>query len=989
MKFYDEFYFQDSAVWKKNFPSITKCFQHTVLVWIPCVFLFCISPILIVQISYGRSLPLPWTRRIIAKLTCSAILITISSYLFLLPFAQSMFIGIPHAVDFVYPFMLLVAMILHLAFIFGCRQYGMVTSGGLFLSWLLFVVCGLPEMLYWIHHTFRAKVWHTIEVYRRGAQLIWWPVCLVQLLLHCFADSPPSSYKTINNRGTPSPEVLSSFINRVTMWWFTDVCKKGVQKPLEVSDLYALNDDDCSAVLVPKWSKLWGRKLSESDQRQSRRSSPKVKPPSIIWCLFLLFKWDIITAMITKAISDLLQFCNPLLLRSLIRFTEDSRVPLWQGLSLALAMFSTSELSSLMQSHYYYLMYRVGTRVQTCLTAAVYKKTLLLSSAARRTKTVGEIVNLMSIDIDRFQQISPQTMQYWSNPLQICLALFFLWHQVGVAVLSGVAVMLMLFPINFFITMLIRGCQVQQMYYKDERTKMVNEVLNGIKVIKLYAWEPPMERVITDLREKELTLIRRASLLRTLSDMFNSASPFLVALSTFSTFIILDESNVLTPEIAFVSLTLFNQLRTPMSQLAEIITQTVQVAVSNNRLTEFLISDELAPDCVDRVARDDDQVVKVSQATFAWDRSDLEPILHNLSMTVKKGQLITIVGRVGHGKSSFLQALLGEYMDKLQGYVGLSGRIAYVPQQPWMQNQTIRQNITFGKKYDEYFYNRVLDACALYPDLQMLPLGDMTEIGEKGINLSGGQKARISLARAVYQNHDVYLMDDPMSAVDSHVGAQLFSSVIGPEGMLRNKTRVLVTNELSFLHHSDLIYIMKDGRIEHQGTYKDLMQAGALEPLLEECEKEEEQRKSKVEDEEEQGFEELCDDYVDDILDSPTIDPILGTSHMSTVSGILARRHISTSTVKQHRRRWQSGEKSGVGTSIDLSCRQLTSAERVETGRIKFSTYLNYFGAMGATMAVLFVVGMSLSTAFSMSFKIFRSLASRWSGASCAFVGVF
>lgn len=224
--------FWDSAVWKKNFPSITKCFQHTVLVWIPCVFLFCISPILIVQISYGRSLPLPWTRRIIAKLTCSAILITISSYLFLLPFAQSMFIGIPHAVDFVYPFMLLVAMILHLAFIFGCRQYGMVTSGGLFLSWLLFVVCGLPEMLYWIHHTFRAKERHTIEVYRRGAQLIWWPVCLVQLLLHCFADSPPSSYKTINNRGTPSPEVLSSFINRVTMWWFTDVCKKECRSPL-------------------------------------------------------------------------------------------------------------------------------------------------------------------------------------------------------------------------------------------------------------------------------------------------------------------------------------------------------------------------------------------------------------------------------------------------------------------------------------------------------------------------------------------------------------------------------------------------------------------------------------------------------------------------------------------------------------------------------------------------------------------------------------
>ncbi|EPB75608.1 ABC transporter, ATP-binding protein [Ancylostoma ceylanicum] len=355
--------------------------------------------------------------------------------------------------------------------------------------------------------------------------------------------------------------------------------------------------------------------------------------------------------------------------RSLIRFTEDPHRPLWEGILLAVTMFTTSELSSLMQSHYFYLMYRVGTRVQTCLTAAVYRK-------------------------------------------------------------------------------------VQQMWYKDERTKMVNEVLNGIKVIKLYAWEPPMEKVINGLREKELALIRRAALLRTLSDMFNSASPFLVALSTFATFIMLDPKNVLTPEIAFVSLTLFNQLRTPMSQVAEIITQTVQVVVSNRRLTEFLISDELSPFCVDNGARDRE-------------------------------------------------------MDKLHGYIGLTGRVSYVPQQPWMQNQTIRQNITFGKKFDEYFYNRVLDACALYPDLQMLPLGDMTEIGEKGINLSGGQKARISLARAVYQNHDVYLLDDPMSAVDSHVGAQLFSAVIGPEGMLRNKTRILVTNELAFLKHSDHILIMK------------------------------------------------------------------------------------------------------------------------------------------------------------------------------------
>ncbi|VDO25826.1 unnamed protein product [Haemonchus placei] len=227
---------------------------------------------------------------------------------------------------------------------------------------------------------------------------------------------------------------------------------------------------------------LCGERFHSCDLLQLE--TPFMKPPSIMWCLFMLFKWDIVTAMFTKALSDLLQFSNPLLLRTLIRFTEDSPKPLWEGIFTSLAMFGTSELSSLMQSHYYYLMYRVGTRVQTCLTGAIYRKTLRLSSSARRSKTVGEIVNLMSIDVDRFQQISPQTMQYWSNPLQIGLALFLLWHQLGVSVLSGVAAMIILFPLNFLITMLIRNCQVHQMHYKDERTKIVNEVLNGMKVCR-------------------------------------------------------------------------------------------------------------------------------------------------------------------------------------------------------------------------------------------------------------------------------------------------------------------------------------------------------------------------------------------------------------------------------------------------------------------------------------------------------------------------
>lgn len=991
-KFWDNQILQSLTI-----PVFSQCFLHTVLVWVPCLFLYICAPIISAQVYLQKAQPLPWTRLILAKLILTLICLADGLFLVLLCFYEAFFSDLPRPVDFVYPLMLVTAMGLMVVFIWACRTYGKVTSGGLFLTWVLFAICGAPELYYWIHAGFYPDKLVLLNVPRYVAFVVWYIIVCVQVVLFSFADKICNSYEKLDGFEKTSPETLSSFLNRQVLWWFNKICATGMKKPLEVSDLFGLNPDDSSAVLVLKWNKLWDKAMEKYNTDKSRCNSVRsvrarsgsddqtpllestgenygafpnniskhVLPPSIIWQLCVMFKFDIITAMLVKCFSDLLTFINPVLLKELIKFTEELDRPMWHGIFLAMIMFCASEFSSLMLNHYYYLMYRVGTRVQSCLTAAVYKKTLRLSNSARREKTVGEIVNLMAIDIDRFQQITPQTMQYWSNPLQIGLSLILLWNQIGVSVVSGVVVMLMLLPINFFITMLIRKWQVQQMKYKDERTKMVNEVLNGIKVIKLYAWETPMETVINDLRYKELSLIKKAAFMRTLSDMLNLAAPFLVALSTFTTYILIDKNNVLTPSIAFVSLTLFNQLRSPMSTIAELISQTVQVFVSNKRLKKFLVAEELT-DYVDSSSKDNDDVIVCQEAQMTWDKEEGIPSLSNINFTAQRGQLITVVGKVGNGKTSLMHTLLGE-MDKLRGYVGMSGRVAYVPQQPWMQNQTMRINITFGKKLDEYFYNRVLDACALLPDLQMLPMGDQTEIGEKGINLSGGQKARISLARAVYQNHDVYLLDDPMSAVDAHVGKQLFDSVIGPDGMLRNKTRILVTNELSYLKHSNLILVMKDGRIEYEGSYAELMANGALNQLLAECEEEERTRKERSEEEDgvyiESDEEAFCPDEMM-VAESP-MDRVLGTSHMSTVSGIINRRRFSVTSQQKNRRRRKSTLKSSVVTSSDTS-KQLTQSEHVETGRVKLDIYLQYFQSMGMGLFGLFVVGMTLNTVVSM-----------------------
>lgn len=211
----------------------------------------------------------------------------------------------------------------------------------------------------------------------------------------------------------------------------------------------------------------------------------------------------------------------------------------------------------------------------------------------------------------------------------------------------------------------------------------------------------------------------------------------------------------------------------------------------------------------------------IENGTFRWDEEDTT--LRNINMRVERGNLVAVVGPVGCGKSSLLSAYLGE-MEKVSGRVNLLGKVAYVPQQAWIQNATLKNNILFGKPLDEKRYDRVIQACALKPDFAMLPAGDSTEIGEKGINLSGGQKQRVSLARAVYQDADVYFLDDPLSAVDAHVGKHIFEQVIGPGGLLSNRTRILVTHGITYLPKVDNINVMSQGEITESGNYQELME---------------------------------------------------------------------------------------------------------------------------------------------------------------------
>ncbi|XP_068732803.1 multidrug resistance-associated protein 1-like isoform X2 [Montipora capricornis] len=480
-----------------------------------------------------------------------------------------------------------------------------------------------------------------------------------------------------------------------------------------------------------------------------------------------------------------------------------------------MVVVATSQVMAVQQA--LHISFTTAMRVHTSVIGAVYTKALSLSHLSRRISTAGEMVNLMTVDAQRVMTLVETLNQLWSAPLQICVAVYFLYVTMGVAVMAGVGMLLLLIPLNLLIARLVRKIQVKQLKRSDERIKLMNEILSGIKVLKLYAWEESFIAKITAIRNKELHHLTKSIYLNAAVSFTFICAPFLVSLSTFTVYVLL--GNELTAGKAFVAISLFNILRLPMALLPRVVVNFIQAQVSLHRLEEFLKLGELQPDNVVRnmPAHCSDAAVHIENGSFCWDRTEEVPILRNINVNIPSGSLVAVVGQVGCGKSTLLSALLGE-TEKLDG----KGSTAFVPQEAWIQNATLRQNVLFGQSRDPERYQQVLTACALDPDIELLPAGDMTEIGEKGINLSGGQKQRVSLARSVYFDADIYLLDDPLSAVDSHVGKHIFNKVIGPQGLLKEKTRILVTHAVQYLPHVDQIIVLQDGVVSEVGTYTEL-----------------------------------------------------------------------------------------------------------------------------------------------------------------------
>ncbi|XP_007561242.1 canalicular multispecific organic anion transporter 2 [Poecilia formosa] len=891
----------------------------------------------------------------------------------------------PPPIYFISPLVLGITMLLATFLIQYERLHGVQSSGVLFIFWFLSVLCAIVP--------FRSKILKASsqdgipDKLRFTSFYFYFGLILLELILCCLNEKPPL-FSNVVTDPNPCPETTAGFLSTVTFWWFTSLAIKGYKMPLEAKDLWSLNQRDSSKTIVPKLLKEWEKEQTKVKSEQNLttkatyakqqpsatnhvsggaaegKTSPeevevllsnqKAAPhqPSFLRALIKAFGPYFLIGSGFKLLQDSITFVNPQLLRMLISFTKQEDAPVWWGYTLAFLMFFTAILQTLILHRHFQYCFVTGMNVRTALIGAIYRKSLVITNAAKRSSTVGEIVNLMSVDAQRFMDLTTFLNMLWSAPLQIMLALYFLWQNLGPSVLAGVAVMIMLIPFNAVIAMKTRAYQVEQMQHKDARIKLMNEILNGIKVLKLYAWENSFKEKVLAIRQKELIVLRKTAYLGALSTMAWTSAPFLVALTTFAVFVTVDEKNVLDAEKAFVSLSLFNILRFPLNMLPQVISSLVQASVSLKRIQNFLSHDELDPDSVDRKTSSE-LAVSVVNGKFTWAKED-EPVLDNINVMVPQGSLVAVVGHVGCGKSSLISALLGD-MEKVEGEVSVRGSVAYVPQQAWIQNATLRDNILFGKSFNESKYRRVLDACALTPDLEVLPGGDMTEIGEKGINLSGGQRQRVSLARALYSDAEVYLLDDPLSAVDAHVSKHIFDNLIGPEGMLKGKTRVLVTHGISFLPQVDNIVVMVEGRVSEMGSYQELLkQNGAFAEFL---------RNYALEDivEEDEATDELIDDelFPDDVLSNHHTDMVDNEPTVNEAKKNFMRQISILSGDSENfrcrsvRRQSQKKHQEAQEKKKPQEVQKLIQAETAETGRVKSKVFLEYAKAVGLVLSVI------------------------------------
>lgn len=566
---------------------------------------------------------------------------------------------------------------------------------------------------------------------------------------------------------------------------------------------------------------------------------------SLLVSLFNSFGKGLFVAFGYELAARALNFTRPQLLRFLILFFTIKSPPMLRGLLICLGIFANTVAQNALNNKYMLRNLENSLNIRSSLTSLVYKKTLKLSSEARLNSSSGDIINLMSVDINRISSTMTNISTLIIAPFDIILGLISLWPLLGVSTFAGFVAIAVALPINAILVKYITSWNKKQMKLKDARTGVINEILTSIKSIKLFAWEKPMLAKLSEARnDHELKNLIKVRFYNQISNFVWSLIPILMNLLCFGSYV-LTQKKPLTSDIVFPALSLLNLVSSPILEFSETINSYIEGKVALGRVRNFLVNEELDPHAINKVVDSNDTLgnaVEIINASFYWTRpkyyddgenevanSNESHALKDVNFEAPVGSLSCIIGKVGSGKTSLLYALLGQ-MVCIKGHlprkpiVKVHGSIAYCAQSPWIMNASVKENILFGCRFDSEFYKLTISACQLEQDLKILPDGDETQVGEKGVSLSGGQKARLALARAVYARADIYLLDDILSAVDSHVGRKIIDQVLSKSGLLGSKTIILCTNSILVLKYSDSVTMIERGMIIESVPYLEVDQ---------------------------------------------------------------------------------------------------------------------------------------------------------------------
>ncbi|KAG7086727.1 hypothetical protein E1B28_002661 [Marasmius oreades] len=586
------------------------------------------------------------------------------------------------------------------------------------------------------------------------------------------------------------------------------------------------------------------------------------KPRHIFWSLLKLGGSDCIGMLITAALKSLAKFVVPLALNHLLRFLENDGEPgpirPWFWIAM---LFIGPTVASTSVERYMFLSDRLLTRIESVICQAVFSHALRMrmKSEVSRTETegstseqpgkpstslVGKINNLVTTDVNNLLDAHLIIFMSMSIPLQLGVSLLFLYSNLGWSALVSFGVTLLFLPIPGFLANMMQKIQRERMKRTDERIQLVTETTKVIRMVKLFGWEAKMSERIAEKRAEELKWIKRHRYVQVIAKVVNFLIPVVTMMSCYFTFVRFPLFTVimkgdLKPSIVFSSITIFDTLRTQCELVVRTLGNSVVAKVSLERINDFLTETELldhfdpTPKSYPNTQPPQDDIA-IHEALFTWS-TEVQPsgspssdrrfvlAVDQETLTFKQNGFNLIVGPTGSGKTSLLMALLGEmhYIPVAQdSYVSLprAGGVAYAAQEAWVLNETIRENIIFGSAFDSARYKKVLHQCALNRDLTLFEAGDQTEVGEKGITLSGGQKARITLARAVYSEAEVLLLDDVLAALDVHTAKWIVEKCFKGD-LIKGRTVLLVTHNILLVAPlTDFAVSVKDGKITSQGA---------------------------------------------------------------------------------------------------------------------------------------------------------------------------